>query len=157
VIVELFDITDTDRLKAAFAIRMRVFVVEQGVPPEEEIDDHDRSDRQAVHALALREPRDLTSALGAGRFYVSEHDADTVQIGRMAVDAAARGTGVGAAILAALVAEARRRGFTKAHLHAQTHASEFYRKAGFYDDGATLMDAGILHQPMSLMLAKNAR
>ncbi len=132
---------------------MRVFVVEQGVPPEEEIDAHDRTDLQAVHALALRDANDPQSALGAGRFYVLEESSSTVQIGRMAVDSAARGTGVGAAILAALVNEARRRGFTRAHLHAQDHATGFYRKAGFVQDGEALWDAGILHMPMTLRLA----
>jgi predicted GNAT family N-acyltransferase len=132
---------------------MRVFVTEQGVPPEEEVDDHDRTDLRAVHALALRDPSDLQSAVGAGRFYIADENSGTVQIGRMAVDAAARGSGVGAAILAALVAEARRRGFANAHLHAQDHATEFYRKAGFVIDGEPLWDAGILHVPMSLALA----
>jgi len=71
----------------------------------------------------------------------------------MAVDSGARGAGVGAAILMALVNEARRRGFTRAHLHAQDHATEFYRKAGFVEDGEPLWDAGIYHMPMTLRLA----
>jgi predicted GNAT family N-acyltransferase len=111
-------------MREALAIRTRVFVGEQGVPPEEEVDAHDRSDPQAVHAL------------------VREH-------GRIR---AARGAGAGRALLTALVAEARRRGFRRAHLHAQTHARGFYAKAGFHDDGEPLWDAGILHQPMSLEL-----
>ncbi len=133
-------------MREALAIRTRVFVGEQGVPPEEEIDAHDRSDPDAVHALV----RDGGRILGAGRFYVSS--AGTVQIGRMAVDGVARGGGAGRALLTALVAEARRRGFRRAHLHAQTHARGFYAKAGFADDGEPLWDAGILHQPMSLEL-----
>ncbi len=131
---------------------MRVFVVEQGVPPEEEIDEHDRTDRAAVHAIALRDANDPNSAIGAGRFYVTD-EGDTVQIGRMAVDASARGGGAGAAILRALLAEAVKRGYRKAHLHAQTHAADFYYKAGFFDDGDLMLDAGILHRPMSKMLA----
>jgi predicted GNAT family N-acyltransferase len=146
VIVELFDINDTERMRQALAIRTRVFVEEQGVPPDEEIDDHDRTDAAALHVLA----RDGGRFLGAGRFYVSEPG--TVQIGRMAVLAEARGSGAGRALLTALVAEARRRGFRRAHLHAQTHARGFYLKCGFTDDGETLWDAGILHQPMSLEL-----
>jgi len=133
-------------MREALAIRTRVFVGEQGVPPDEEIDAHDRSDLQAVHALVREDGR----IVGAGRFYVSAPR--TVQIGRMAVDAAARGSGAGRALLTALVGEARRRGFGRAHLHAQTHARGFYAKAGFVDDGEPLWDAGILHQPMSLEL-----
>lgn len=135
-------------MREARAIRTTVFVHEQGVPLEEEVDEHDRTDADAVHVLA----RDETGAVvGAGRYYVTEPS--TVQIGRMAVLARARGRGVGAHLLAALVREAGRRGFARAHLHAQTHASGFYRKAGFTDDGAELWDAGIRHQPMSLELA----
>ncbi len=113
------------------------------MPLEIEVDEHDRDDRQAVHALALL----AGEALGAGRFYVLEPG--TVQIGRMAVLPEARGTGVGAALLEALVAEAKRRGFERAHLHAQVHAAGFYRRAGFRDEGPELWDAGILHQGMS--------
>jgi predicted GNAT family N-acyltransferase len=147
VIVELFGIDDAERMRIACDIRTRVFVDEQGVPPDEEIDAHDLSDRDAVHALAYAEPG---NPIGAGRFYIAEPG--VAQIGRMAVLASARGTGAGAALLEALVAEARRRGFARAHLHAQTHARGFYLKGGFHDDGAIMWDAGIEHQPMSLDL-----
>lgn len=133
----------------ALAIRLRVFVEEQGVPPEEEVDAHDRTDAEAVHAIALDE---TGRPIGAGRYYVTEPA--TVQIGRMAVLPEARGRGAGEALLKALVAQARHRGFTRAHLHAQVHARDFYAKAGFEDDGETLWDAGILHQPMTLVLAR---
>lgn len=131
-------------MREALEIRTAVFVHEQGVPPEEECDEHDRTDCSAVHVLARDERGQV---VGAARYYVTE--ASTVQIGRMAVRGPARGRGVVARLLEALVAEARRRGFTRAHLHAQTHACEFYRKAGFYADGTELWDAGIRHQPMS--------
>ncbi len=134
-------------MREALAVRTRVFVEEQGVPLEEEVDAHDRSDAEALHALV----RDGRGVLGAARYYVTEPG--TVQIGRMAVDARARGGGAGRALLAALLAEARRRGFRRARLHAQTQAWGFYAKAGFCDDGAPLWDAGILHQPMSLELS----
>jgi predicted GNAT family N-acyltransferase len=137
-------------MSRALAIRLRVFVEEQGGPPDEEIDAHDRDDPIAVHALV----RDASGMpLGTGRYYESEPG--VVQIGRMAVLAEARGMGAGAALLRALVAEARRRGFLRAHLHAQVHAREFYVKNGFSDDGETLWDAGILHQPMSLDLVSH--
>jgi len=148
VVVEIFDISDAVRLRAACAIRTSVFVDEQGVPPEEELDEHDRSDPAAVHVLA-RDPSG--KPVGTGRYYVTE--ASTVRIGRMAVVASERGRGIGARILGALVDEARRRGFSRADLHAQTHALAFYIKAGFYEDGEELWDAGIRHQPMTRKLA----
>jgi predicted GNAT family N-acyltransferase len=146
VTVEVFDIGDAPRLEEALAIRVRVFVEEQGVPPELEVDEHDRDDPSARHALVRADD----VAVAAGRYYAIE--TGSVQIGRMAVLPEWRGRGVGARLLAELVAEAEREGYRRAHLHAQTHAAEFYRKAGFADDGATLWDAGILHQPMSRTL-----
>jgi predicted GNAT family N-acyltransferase len=147
VTVELFGIDDAERMRVAREIRIRVFVEEQGVPLDEEMDAHDVTDRAAVHALVYD---DSGTPVGAGRFYAA--DRQTAQVGRMAVSAETRGAGAGAALLAGLLAEARRRGFTRAHLWAQTHACAFYRKAGFYNDGAPLWDAGIEHQPMSLTL-----
>jgi len=124
-----------------------VFVDEQGVPLELEIDEHDRDDFNAVHALAREEDG---TAIGTGRFY--ELDPSSARIGRMAVDADRRKCGAGARLLEALIAEAQRRGFTRARLDAQTSAVDFYRKAGFQDDGAPFWEVGILHQPMSRQL-----
>jgi len=126
----------------ALAIRTRVFVEEQGVPPDEEIDEHDRSDTAAIHALA----RTAGRAVGAGRAFTASPD--TARIGRMAVLPEARGCGAGRAILDALLEEIRKRGFRYAELHAQSHACGFYEKAGFREHGALLLDAGILHRPM---------
>ncbi len=144
--LELFDIRDAERLEEALAIRLRVFVDEQGVPLELEIDEHDRDDPETVHVL-VREDGEARRAIGTGRFYPLPDL--RVQIGRMAVVPEARGSGAGTAILAALMTEARGRGFCEAHLDAQTHAAAFYRKFGFSDDGEQHWDAGILHQPMS--------
>jgi ElaA protein len=132
----------------ALAIRLRVFVEEQGVPLDLEIDEHDRSDAAARHALV----RTGGVAVGTGRYYAA--DERTAQIGRMAVLAPSRGSGAGALLLEALVDAARGSGFARAHLWAQTHAAGFYRRAGFRDDGAVFLDAGIPHQPMSLDLAR---
>lgn len=144
--VELFDITDSGRLHDALAVRIRVFVEEQGVPPELEVDEHDRTDARAVHALV----RSGGAAVGTGRFY--EVDAATVQIGRMAILPAMRRRGAGAKLLTALAAEARRRGYALARLHAQMHAARFYEEAGFVETGETLWDAGIVHQTMERRL-----
>ena len=142
--VEIFGVDDAPRMEAAFAVRFEVFVNEQRVPVDEEVDEHDRTDVDAVHALV----RDAHGeVVAAGRFYRGAPD--TAQIGRMAVRAAARRTGVGMRLLDALMAEARRRGYRRAALNAQDHAVGFYRAAGFEDDGATHVEAGILHQPMA--------
>ncbi|MDQ2992037.1 MAG: GNAT family N-acetyltransferase [Candidatus Eremiobacteraeota bacterium] len=140
--VELFGNGD-ERVREALKVRFRVFVDEQNVPREIELDEHDEpADRTAVHALV----RDGERAVAAGRFY--ERNRSTVQIGRMAVVDAARGHGIGRLMLDALLVEAAKRGYVRARLSAQTHALEFYRKAGFAEFGEDYDDAGIPHRDM---------
>jgi predicted GNAT family N-acyltransferase len=144
--VELFDIHDRERMAAAEMVRFAVFVDEQHVPAEEEIDEHDRSDPQARHALI----RDGETPVAAGRYYRT--DATTAQVGRMAVVTAYRGRRLGRALLDALVDDARAHGFARVALNAQDHAVAFYAKAGFTPFGDTLVECEILHQPMELAL-----
>jgi predicted GNAT family N-acyltransferase len=135
--IELLD-WETART-AASRIRMTVFVQEQGVPVRIEMDDRDA---ECVHALAYVEGR----AVGTGRLLPDGH------IGRMAVLKENRAGGLGGAILARLVAEARRRGMREVVLSAQTHALGFYRKHGFREVGAVFEEAGIPHQEMRRVL-----
>lgn len=115
------------------AIRTTVFVGEQGVPPEIEIDGRDPG---CAHVVA---ESDSGEAVGTGRLMPDG------RIGRMAVLAAWRGRGVGAAMLEALVAEAKRRGFRETYLHAQAHAKDFYARHGFVVEGEEYLEAGIPH------------
>lgn len=144
--VELFDIHDAERMRAAQAVRFVVFVDEQHVPAEEEIDEHDRTDDDARHALI----RDGDTPIAAGRYY--RIAGSTAQVGRMAVLAEYRGRRVGRQLLDALVNDARRRGFARVALNAQDHAVAFYAKAGFTPFGEILVECEILHQPMELAL-----
>jgi predicted GNAT family N-acyltransferase len=143
--VELFDVHDAERMAAAFSVRVPVFVDEQHVPAEEEIDEHDRTDPDARHALV----RDDGRPVAAGRYF---RIGTTAQVGRMAVLAPYRGRRIGRLLLDALVADARARGFTRVALNAQDHAVAFYAKAGFTPFGETLVECDILHQPMELVL-----
>ncbi|HXF46123.1 MAG TPA: GNAT family N-acetyltransferase [Burkholderiaceae bacterium] len=126
-----------DALRAeAEPIRTAVFVIEQKVPAEIEIDEFDPV---SVHAIA----RDRAGRpLGTGRLLPDGH------IGRMAVLREARGRGVGAALLAALIEEARRRGHAEVVLSAQLHAVPFYARFGFAVAGDTFEEAGIAHVTM---------
>ena len=123
----------------ASRIRLAVFVEEQRVPPEIELD---YKDAACVHALAYAQGR----AVGTGRLLPDGH------IGRMAVLKERRSLGVGGAILERLVEAARRRGMTQVVLSAQTHALGFYRKHGFLPAGEVFEEAGIPHQEMRRML-----
>jgi predicted GNAT family N-acyltransferase len=124
----------------AAPIRGTVFVEEQKVPMEMEIDDWDP---KSVHAVAFN---GSGLALGTGRLLPDGH------IGRMAVAKSARGEGVGSALLATLMNEARARGHREVVLSAQTHAVPFYRRHGYEICGAEYLDAGIPHVDMKAAL-----
>jgi predicted GNAT family N-acyltransferase len=127
-----------DRAEIA-ALRTRVFVREQGVPPEIE---QDAADDDAVHVLS----RDDSGVLVAtGRLLLRGTSAG---IGRMAADAAVRGRGHGAAVLAELHRQAVQRGVTEIELHAQASARGFYERAGYTAVGEEYEEAGIRHITM---------
>ena len=125
--------------REATRIRYAVFVEEQRVPPEIEMDDQDGV---CVHAIAYAQGR----AVGTGRLLPDGH------IGRMAVLRESRALGVGGAILERLVREARDRGVKQVVLSAQTHALGFYRRHGFKEEGSVFDEAGIPHQDMRRVL-----
>jgi predicted GNAT family N-acyltransferase len=121
----------------AKAIRLEVFVVEQNVPAELEMDENDAACLHAVAYDAAGTP------IGTGRLLPDGH------IGRMAVRKAARGTGIGGALLQGLMAQAKLRGHKTVVLGAQTHAAPFYQKHGFAIVGEAFMEAGIPHVDMA--------
>lgn len=131
----------SDAAVEARRIRVQVFVAEQGVPIELELDEWDaRCDHALAHDGA-------GAAVGTGRLLPDG------RIGRMAVLAEARGRGVGSALLEALIAHAMARGMDEAVLHAQTHAAGFYSRFGFRAYGDEFMEAGIPHIAMKRRLA----
>ena len=135
------ELGDWESMRAGAApVRYTVFVEEQKVPAEIELDEFDPP---SLHALAFGPDE---SVLGTGRLLPDGH------IGRMAVLRQARGTGVGAALLRALMQAARARGDREVLLSAQTHAIPFYERFGFVAEGEEYDDAGIPHRAMRLAL-----
>ena len=130
-------------MQRALAIRRRVFIEEQNVPEEIEMD---ADDQRAFHALAILDG----NAVGCGRML--EHGDGEVKIGRMAVLPEFRKTGIGALILRFLIERARTRGLRKAILHAQLTAEGFYLNQGFSPVGGVFDEAGIAHRKMELDL-----
>lgn len=124
------------------SIRIEVFVLEQGVPEEEELDDFDAT---AIHVLARLAGRPV----GTGRLVIV---ADRGRIGRMAVREEHRSLGVGSAIMARLLTMARERRLSEVYLAAQLQAIPFYERFGFMAEGDLHMDGGIAHRWMSLRL-----
>ncbi|MFJ1645215.1 GNAT family N-acetyltransferase [Streptomyces sp. NPDC088258] len=142
-------VTDPAGVEACFAVRRQVFVAEQGVPEELE---YDGLDDRAVQVLAV--DADGTP-LGTGRLLHGPEAADRTggdprvgALGRLAVLKAARGLGVGAALVRAIETAAAERGLTAMDLHAQTHALAFYERLGYAAHGPEFLDAGIAHRAM---------
>ena len=129
-------------MKRAWAIRREVFIEEQGVPEDVELD---ADDHRALHALALWNGE----AVGCGRMVA---EGEHVKIGRMAVLREKRGYGVGRHVLNFLLDRAREKGFRQAVLHAQLTAEGFYLKHGFVPRGDVFEEAGIMHREMTLQL-----
>jgi len=123
------------------AVREPVFVEEQKVPLDMEWDELDPKCRHVIARDDQHKP------IGTGRL-TPEH-----KIGRMAVLKEWRGRGVGAALLLALVEQARELGLPEVSLHAQVDAIPFYEKFGFERYGERFEEAGIQHQSMRLALA----
>ena len=119
----------------AAPIRFTVFVEEQGVPREIELDEHDAA---SIHVVAFAEGKPVAT----GRLLPDGH------IGRMAVLQDWRRRGVGALMLKALVERAKERGDAEVVLAAQVRAVPFYRAHGFVAEGDIYMEAGIPHQDM---------
>jgi predicted GNAT family N-acyltransferase len=124
---------DLERLRA---VREPVFVQEQHCPLDEE---WDALDAQSLHVLVLNE-RD--EPVATGRLTPDR------KIGRMAVLAEYRGSGVGAMVMERLIELARERGDSDLSLSSQTHAIHFYERFGFVAEGPEYLDADIPHRMM---------
>lgn len=125
--------------EALLAIRFDVFVNEQQVPPELEIDIHDP---QATHLIA----RIADDFVGTARMLTDGH------IGRVAVRKPWRHQGVGHQLMQHLINAARSQHIPHVYLNAQCDALAFYNRLGFAAEGPVFDDAGIPHRRMTLSL-----
>jgi len=148
--IRLLRVTDTGvrvrkvssgkELEQAFNIRWRVFVSEQGVPADIELD---RDDRRALHFLAYFGDRPV----GTARLVVRRGRA---KVGRMAVLKTYRGRGIGSKLLQRALSAAKRRRIKSIYLHAQLTAIGFYEPFGFRCTGRDFDEGGIPHRKMIL-------
>jgi predicted GNAT family N-acyltransferase len=133
-------VSSRQELEKAFAIRMRVFVKEQGVPEEIEMD---RDDNRAFHLLAFEGKQ----AVGTARVVMRHRSA---KIGRMAVLKRYRRRGIGTKLLKRAIATATKQGAQRIYLHAQVPVIDFYEALTFHCVGSVFKEAGIPHRKMVL-------
>ena len=122
-------------------IRMKVFVEEQNVPPEEEVDGYEDV---CTHFVLYD---DAGEAAGTVRY--RPLDDGLVKVERMAVLKDHRGKKYGYDLMEGVHDHARSAGHKKAKLGAQVHAIPFYEKLGYAVSSDEFDDAGIPHKYMT--------
>lgn len=127
-----------EMLKLAYDIRKRVFVDEQHVPIEIEIDEHED---EAVHFICS----DGEKYVGASRLRLVDGYG---KLERICVLKEARGNYYGKDLISAMEYEIKQRNVHEARLHAQTHAISLYESVGYRVVSEEFMDANILHVEM---------
>jgi predicted GNAT family N-acyltransferase len=141
MIVRVKQISSKKELQTAFAIRLQVFVREQRVPKEMEIDG---DDGRALHLLAFH----AGNPAGTARVVMRRGNA---KIGRMAVLKNYRARGIGKKLVKRAIAAAKSQRAKKIYLHAQVPVIGFYEGMGFKCVGPIFDEAGIPHRKMILV------
>nr|MDO8084505.1 GNAT family N-acetyltransferase [Candidatus Sigynarchaeum springense] len=131
-----------DDLGKMFLLRYKVFVLEQKFSESIEIDEHDNEST----FLVAKEGRDV---IGTLRLF---KEGGNVVLGRMAVERAWRGKGVGKALVLAALPIARELGGADLVAHAQVQALGFYTRAGFSPHGEEFDEDGAPHQLVRVKL-----
>jgi predicted GNAT family N-acyltransferase len=131
--------TDDERADA-MRVRRQVFIEEQGVPEEIEVDG---KDSEAIHFVAY----DDGAPVGAAR--LREPDPEVGKVERVAVLASRRGEGIGRDVMAELEDTARSEDVERLTLHAQTHVESFYHELGYETTSDVFQEAGIDHVEMA--------
>ncbi|PAF30763.1 MULTISPECIES: GNAT family N-acetyltransferase [Paenibacillus] len=140
---EISYVTTDEQLQQALGIRHDVFVIEQQVPAEIEIDQFDVISPDVHHVLLSTNGQ----AVATGRLiYYSK---DTAKMQRIAVLQSHRSFGYGRVLLLAMEERARELGLTYSVLDAQCQAQKFYEKLGYeVISEEPFYDADILHVRM---------
>lgn len=135
----------SDTYSDALAIRKQVFIEEQQVPPEREID---TDEQQAIHFVLYDE---ANTPLATVRLLATDYN--TIKVQRVAVAKDARKKGYGKVMMAEAESYAQKQGYQKMVLGAQITARNFYQNLGYQEEGDYFLDAGIQHITMTKTIA----
>lgn len=131
-------IKDQDDLNIAFQLRINVFVDEQGVPLEDELDEFDVLDGSCDHILVYYN----NQPVGTGRIRIVDK---VGKLERICILKDYRKYGLGKIIIAGLESIAMEQGIKQFKLHGQTQAEGFYKKLGYEAASEVFMEDGIPH------------
>lgn len=130
---------DENTFKSCLNLRIRVFVDEQGVSFEEELDEYDDLNREdVIHIAAIKSD----TIIATSRYIIKGKE---YKIGRVAVDKAYRGLKIGTKMLQYIEKQAINSGIESMVLGSQKIATEFYKSLGYEEYGDIFDDAGIDH------------
>ena len=133
-----------EELNLGFALRIEVFVKEQKVPIELELDDKDHSDN-TVHIGYFHED----NLIGVARLI--DMDKDVIHIGRVVIDKEYRGQGIGRELIIGCenIAQQILKRKIIIELSAQIQAENFYKSLGYNRvNDIIYLDAGLEHVDM---------
>lgn len=130
--------------KDALAIRYKVFVDEQKVPADLEIDEFEDS---SLHLVLYVENEPIATA----RIYKLANN--TYKVQRVAVLKNYRTSGVGTILMKEIEKKAKIHNAKKLTLGSQNTAIPFYEKLGYQVSSEEFMDAGIPHHSMIKILS----
>lgn len=126
----------------AFQIRTTVFVDEQKVSMEEEIDEFEDV---AIHFIGYKNK----IPIAASRLrWVDDYG----KLERICILKEFRGKSYGSDLIKRMETEVFKKGYKKAKLNAQTRAVEFYKRLGYIVVSEEFLDAGIPHVTMTKQL-----
>ena len=128
--------TTKQELQQVREIRKKVFIVEQNVPEDVEIDQYENSSH---HIIALLDDK----FIGTARWRKTENG---IKLERFAVLKEKRGLGIGKELVRFILKQIKKESVI--YLHAQDHVISFYKKLGFYSVGDHFYEGGISHQKM---------
>jgi predicted GNAT family N-acyltransferase len=135
-------VTTDAELNACIDLRRSVFVDEQGVPEDRELDG---KDGEATHLLAW-------DGYPVGTARLREYEDGVAKVERVAVESSRRGEGIGRELMAHAEAYAADEGYERVRLDAQVPVVGFYERLGYEVRGEEFEDAGIPHRRMEKRL-----
>ena len=133
-----------EELDLGFALRIKVFVKEQNVPIELELDEKDYSEN-TVHIGYFNDDK----LIGVARLI--DMDKDVIHIGRVVIDKEYRGKGIGRKLIVGCETTAKNilKREVIIELSAQIQAEKFYESLGYNRvNDKIYLDAGIEHVDM---------
>lgn len=129
-----------EELEEAINIRKIVFIKEQKVPLDIEIDG---LDSESEHFLAYLDDKPI----GCGRVRTNNNYA---KLERIAILKEFRGKGFGKELTNFLIDYCKKKNVKRIILHSQSHVVDFYKKFGFKIAGRPFFEANIEHLEMYL-------